>query len=311
MNGLRVVRPGLFSSIQDGGRPGWRRFGVPAAGAWDRGAFALANVLVGNEPGLATIETTLIGGEFEAVGSIAVGLAGALTSARIVSGAIERETSVPCATLMNSGDRLILGSAARGSRTYLSVRGGWQVRAVLGSRSSERRLAAGDFVPSPGCSAFPTLRVRPDLESGDGPIRYVDGIERVEIDPSWEFRVDVDSNRMGLRLEGPAIGWAGAADRRSTPVLPGTIQLAGGRLIVLGIACGTMGGYPQVGQVISADLDRLGQLRPGDRVRLARVELETARRLDGESRRRRAEFLARVASGVAQSSATVTVLSSV
>ena len=88
------------------------------------------------------------------------------------------------------------------------------------------------------------------------------------------------SDRMGLRLEGPPLELTTQPDRLSAPVAPGAIQVAGGQLILLGVACGTMGGYPHVAHVISADLDRVGQLCPGDQIAFRLVDLATARNLD-------------------------------
>jgi antagonist of KipI len=100
------------------------------------------------------------------------------------------------------------------------------------------------------------------------------------------FRVGPQSDRMGLRLEGEPVRVVHAPDRLSTPVAPGTIQVAGGQLIVLGVACGTMGGYPHIAQVISADLKRVAQLKPGDLIAFQLVALAEARMLDSESRSR-------------------------
>jgi antagonist of KipI len=91
---------------------------------------------------------------------------------------------------------------------------------------------------------------------------------------------------MGLRLAGAPVSVLGLPDRLSRPVTPGTIQVAGGQLLVLGVGCGTMGGYPQVAQVISVDLARVGQLREGDLVRFRRIGLDEARALDREKRER-------------------------
>jgi allophanate hydrolase subunit 2 len=91
---------------------------------------------------------------------------------------------------------------------------------------------------------------------------------------------------MGLRLEGDLVKTVVAAERLSAPVAPGAVQLAGGHLIILGVACGTMGGYPHIAHVISADLHRLGQLKPGDPLGFRRVTLDEARRLDKEARTR-------------------------
>ena len=92
---------------------------------------------------------------------------------------------------------------------------------------------------------------------------------------------------MGLRLQGDPVTMISPPDRLSTPVAPGAVQVAGGQLIVLGVACGTMGGYPHVAHVISADLDRLGQLRPGDAITFRLVTLEEARSLDQAVRQAR------------------------
>jgi 5-oxoprolinase (ATP-hydrolysing) subunit C len=123
------------------------------------------------------------------------------------------------------------------------------------------------------------------------PFRIIDGPDgrhdsRFD-DSFWtdrRFRVGSQSDRMGLRLEGDPLKSVGAAERLSTPVAPGAVQLAGGHPIILGVACGTMGGYPHVAHVISADLHRLGQLKPGDLLGFKRVTLEEARFLDKEAR---------------------------
>jgi allophanate hydrolase subunit 2 len=99
---------------------------------------------------------------------------------------------------------------------------------------------------------------------------------------------------MGLRLEGPCLAMIAEPDRLSAPVAPGAIQAAGGQLIVLGVAGGTMGGYPHVAHVISADLDRIGQLRPGDVIAFRRVSVAEARELDRQSRQAHRALLVRV-----------------
>jgi allophanate hydrolase subunit 2 len=104
---------------------------------------------------------------------------------------------------------------------------------------------------------------------------------------SRRFRVGAQSDRMGLHLEGELLQVAPAPERLSAPVAPGAIQVAGGRLIVLGVACPTMGGYPHIAHVISADLDRVGQLKGGDPVSFLLVTLDEARSLDREARSQR------------------------
>ncbi len=292
--GLRVLRPGLFTTIQDRGRPGFRAFGVPPGGPFDRSSADLANALVGNVSGVeAVLEMTVVGATFEAVGRLALALAGAPMPATIQGArGVDRSILLPASFVLDDGDRLSLGTASRGARTYLATRLGWQTAVEQGSRSSERPLKQGDFVPcQTGWVAGRRLGLSPEIEAG--PLRIIDGPDADWLNTAWPdhdhvYRVEPRSNRMGLRLDGPRVEIEANADRVSAPVAAGAVQVAGGRLIVLGVACGTIGGYPHVGHVISADLDRLGQLRPGDEVRWEKVSLVAARRLDREDRDRRA-----------------------
>jgi biotin-dependent carboxylase-like uncharacterized protein len=299
---LRVIHPGAGATVQDLGRPGYRAWGVPLSGAFDRGSFELANALLGNPPEAAAVELTLVGGEYQAEIPLAIALAGAPMAAAVVKGDGPRVSlQVPQTWTLQPGDRLILGGAPRGARTYLAVRGGWRTPVRLGSRSCERRLQAGDRLPAVP-SATPTRRVLtpplplPDVE----PIRILDGPDVGQLlDPAvWEratFRVGQESGRMGLRLEGPTPALRPEPERVSTPVAPGALQVTGPQLLVLGVACGTMGGYPHVGHVITADLDRLAQARPGTSLRFRRVSLEEARRLDRADRQAKADHRLRIA----------------
>ena len=188
---------------------------------------------------------------------------------------------------MDAGDRLVLGGTPRGLRGYLAVRGGWRTTPVLGSRSGEVRLSAGEILPAePGSIAArrPAEIELPD--ASDGPIRLIDGPDCVvpEALLGGVYRVGSASDRVGLRLEGPAIEGVAIPDRPSAPVAAGAVQVAGGRALILGVAGGTMGGYPHVAHVIAADLDRIGQARPGAELRFARIGLGEARRLDRERR---------------------------
>lgn len=286
---LLVVDPGFFTTVQDPGRPGARAFGVPLGGAADREALTIANALAGNPEDLAGLEMTLRGGTFEARCDLGVALAGARMEAAIVGAGGRKGLAIPGSATMRAGDRLVLGRAEDGARTYLAIPGGLRTPAWMGSRSSETPLKAGDVLaagPSRLASRRPADAVAAD--PGD-PIRLLPG-------PDWPlladrgeltrapFRVDPRSSRMGLRLAGSPVAVAPAPERLSAPVTPGAVQAAGGTLLVLEVACGTMGGYPHVAQVIAADLDRLGRLRPGDAAAFRVVALAEARRLDRESR---------------------------
>jgi biotin-dependent carboxylase-like uncharacterized protein len=287
---LLVVRPGASTTVQDRGRVGYREFGVPVGGAFDRGSLDLANALLGNDPDDAALELTLVGGTYRAEVTQAIALAGAPMSALIrASMGSNRPLSIPQSATLRAGDELVLGGSPFGARTYLAVTGGWQTPLVLGSRSNETRLEPGDVLPAlPGSSTLTRRPVAwPWVVSGKNePIRVIDGpdaepaIGDARLLEAGEFRVSTQSNRMGLRLEGSPVAASTPSDRVSAPVAPGAIQIAGGQPIVLGVAGGTMGGYLHLAHVITADLDRIGQLRPGDSVTFRRIELEEARQVD-------------------------------
>ena len=300
--GLLVVHPGLHATVQDRGRTGYREWGVPIAGAFDRGASALANALLGNSADRAVLELTLVGGTFEAQFPLAIALAGAPMRAAIVRrDGRECPLAIPQSAPLGAGDRLILGTAAVGARTYLAVRGGWQTPLVLGSRSSEDRLRAGDVLPAePGITPFRRPADLALVGPGHEPIRLVEGPD-APLGYDWEawetgtLTVGRQSDRMGLRLDGDIPLVPPSPDRLSAPVAPGAIQIAGGRAMILGVACGTMGGYPHVAHVITTDLDRIGQARPGDLLRFRRIEIVEARRIDRRERLARAGYFRCVA----------------
>jgi 5-oxoprolinase (ATP-hydrolysing) subunit C len=302
--GLIVKDPGFFTTVQDMGRPGFREWGVPLGGAFDRESADLANALLGNPPTCAVLELTLRGGMYQAGCPLALALAGASIEGKVVSpSGAERPLRIPSSFSIEEREQIVLGRTLAGARTYLAVMGGWETPVRLGSRSSERCVRAGEVLAA-GPGTIPTrypsdlVCVSPSAET----FRIIDGPDAGRDsgfdDAFWadrRFRVGSQSNRMGLRLEGAPLKAAGAADRLSAPVAPGAVQVAGGCLIVLGVACGTMGGYPHIAHVISPDLDRLGQLRPGDFLGFRRVTLEEARLLDREARMRRKTRTSRIA----------------
>ena len=302
--GLIVIDPGLNTTVHEGGRPGYREWGVGPGGAFDRGSAELANALVGNPVGYAVLELTLMGGVYEAACPLALALAGAPMQASVLGlDSIEQPFPIPSSRSLSKGDRLILGRTREGARSYLAVRGGWQTRLRLSSRSTEVRLRTNDILPAqPG--VIPTRRPGDSIWSPptSHPFRIIagpDGGFTSDLDESFwnnrQFRVGTRSDRMGLRMEGDPLAMTSIPERLSAPVAPGAIQMAGGQLIVLGIACGTMGGYPHIAHLISADLDRLGQLKPGDDITFRPVTLEYARNEDQQKRRTRGTVLNRIA----------------
>lgn len=314
--GLRVVDPGHFTTVQDAGRFGYRSFGVTVGGAFDLEAHVLSNALVGNDAGAATLEMTLRGGVYEAVGGpLALALVGGAFAVRIFRGSsplirasgrggthrsrttrgtrtcraaasslsgvgADRSVALPGCFTLGEGERLEVGGSERGARAYLAVAGGWRAEVVLGSRSSERPVVAGALLDA-SAGRTPVRR----LASGVGVRRpcildVMDGMDATDEAMgalvSGAFRVASASDRVGLRLEGPPVPLESGAERLSAPVAPGAVQVAGDRPIVLGPACGTMGGYPSVAHVTSRGVAELARLGPGEEVRFRRVELAEA-----------------------------------
>jgi biotin-dependent carboxylase-like uncharacterized protein len=273
---LRVVRAGLLSQLVDGGRPRARALGVPVGGAADRAALAVGNALVGNPPDAAALELTLTGPTLTADHPVAAVVFGAPFAVLV------NDRPVPAGTTftLEAGATLAIGPTPAGSRGYLCVAGGFDAPVVLGSRSALAPLAAGDVLRCRPGRCAPRGLGSAALPAGGGPIRALDGPQR-----DWftddtvfaaEYAVAPASNRMGLRLTGPALPRR-AGELVSEAVGPGAVQVANDGLpIVLGVDGQTIGGYPKVAHVIRADLDRLAQLRPGDRVRFARVTIEGA-----------------------------------
>jgi biotin-dependent carboxylase-like uncharacterized protein len=301
--GLIVINPGMSTTVQDEGRPGYAAWGVGASGAFDRGSAALANALLANNADCALLEMTLVGGTFQADGPLAMALAGAPIEARtVMPDRSDRALRLPSSFSLRDGEQLVLGHTQSGARTYLAVRGGWQTPPVLGSRSSEQVLRAGEQLPA--ASSYVPSRHLADLSwqpAAGVPFRIVGGPDarsNPELNAlfwaSQHFRVGTRHDRKGLRLVGDPVSVASNPERLSTPVAPGAVQVAGGQLIVLGVACGTMGGYPHIAHVVSADLDRLGQLKAGDVIRFEYVTIEQARRVLWEARDERRALIRRV-----------------
>ena len=300
---IRVLVPGLLSTVQDLGRPGLGDLGVPAGGAADAHALRLGNLLLGNEEGAAALEATLVGPELLFEEAAHVVLAGAPFGAQLDGAPLPawEAVSVP------AGGRLTVGRALSGARGYVCVRGGLDVPSVLGGRATDgatgfggldgRPLRAGDRLSVGAARGEPRgQRVdaaaarwsgpRHRLRVTPGPQGDWFGEDVVETFFSRAFRVSASSSRTGVRLEGEPL----VAPTRSLVtegVVAGAIQVPpAGLPIVLLVEHPSTGGYPKIGSVISADLSALAQLRPGEEVRFARVSFEEARRLflDREAR---------------------------
>ena len=285
---LHVLSPGLCTLIVDRGRPRTRSLGVPVGGAADCFALAIGNALVGNEPDAAALEIALGGPVLRADAPLACALVGApfeVRNGRRILRANSRFT-------LDRDEELVIAGTPVGARAYLCVRHGIDARPILDSRSSLQPLRGGErvactsdtcvpqsLVPQYDWNAEPRcLRCLPGAQADWFPANVLDGSE---------WTVTPASNRMGLRLQGAALEWPGR-ELVSEPVCPGTVQVTReGQPIVLGVDGQTIGGYPKIAQVVSADVDKLAQLRPGDRVTFHSVTLDEAEELH---RRKQAEL---------------------
>jgi antagonist of KipI len=292
---LRVLAPGLCSLVVDFGRPGSRSLGVPVGGAADRFALALGNGLAGNPPDAAALEISLAGPVLQASCELACVVYGAPFEV-----ASDRQQLAAGKTFtLHPEEELRIGGTPGGMRAYLCVRGGLQVPLILGSRSALNPLHAGDELPClPG--RIPARFIRPNLtwNRETKTIHVLDGPQAgwFHLDEFYpqEFSVTPTSNRMGLRLRGEPLSLP-KRELLSEPVSPGSVQVTrDGQCIVLGRDGQTIGGYPKIAQVISADLDKLGQLRPEDRTRFVRVSLEEAESLYRQKQAELHEWLIRL-----------------
>jgi 5-oxoprolinase (ATP-hydrolysing) subunit C len=292
---LHVVTPGLHTLLVDFGRPGHRHLGVPVGGAADRFSLAIGNALVGNPVDAPALEMTLAGPTLEVDGDLACVVFGApfsMTSDR-------QELQAGKTFTLHAGERLHIGGTPTGMRGYLCIHGGIQGELVLGSRSGLAPLTARMEL---ACltSVAPTRFMQASFAWNEQPstLRVIDGLQADWFDIDFflaqEYQVSPTSNRMGLRLQGKPLHFP-SQELLSEPVSPGAVQVTrNGQCVILGVDGQTIGGYPKIAQVVSADADKLGQLRPGESVRFIRVSLEQAENLFRQKRIELDEWVTRL-----------------
>ena len=297
MSSLVVELPGLLTTVQDLGRPGFGPMGVSPSGAADPVSLRLGNLLVGNEPGAAGLEMMLVGGTFAFPEGGAIAITGADFDARI--------DGCPAETWalhrLSPGAKLSLGATKDFARSYLVIAGGIQVPPFLGSASTHllsglgghegRALRKGDILqigtPKPRIlprriaeSVLSSLRPGPFFRVTDGAQieAFSEEVKRRLFQSM--FRVSEESDRTGLRLEGPKLGSNLRGEMITEGVPLGAIQVTpSGQAIILFVEQQTTGGYPKIANVTGVDLHRLGQLRPRMEIRFERVSLAVARSL--------------------------------
>lgn len=284
---LEVIAPGLLTTVQDRGRHGYQAFGMPVAGAVDEYALRIANILVGNQEGAAALELTLLGPQLKVLAPIKLALTGADLGAEINGQEFPRWETVA----VKSGDEIAFTAAKSGCRAYLAVAGGIDVPEVMGSRSTYlrgkiggldgRALKAGDHIAA-GSQREKNIpsgtRLAPALIPTYQPkitLRVILGPQENHFTSAGqdtflqsEYAVTTEADRMGYRLEGPTIEHLAGADIISDGIPLGAVQVPGHGLPIVMLADRqTTGGYPKIADVCSVDLDRIGQAKPGDKIR--------------------------------------------
>lgn len=314
--GIRVVAPGLLTTIQDLGRRGYMSLGVPVAGAVDFVSLMIGNWLLGNRARTAALEVTLNGPELEFTGPVAFCLTGAPIPAELIPADGSSPRPVPGWTTVLAwpGDRLRTGTAERGCRAYLCVAGGIDLPPVLGSLSEDlfgqigplgRALRAGDWLPA-GLPLHPPAdlagrRVPPDgwtpveesllVRATRGPQAQAFTEAALATFYREPYTVGTQSDRQGLRLEGEALKHRQGADILSEPIPPGSVQVpASGQPILLVANRHTHGGYTKIATVLYSDLAACGQLRPGSTLRFAEIDQVEAHHLAWAERRKLAQI---------------------
>lgn len=295
MSGIEIIRAGALTTVQDLGRPGYAHLGVPRSGALDVVAHRLANHLVGNDPGAATLETTLTGVAVRALVPIVAAVCGAVAPIRRDG----RPAPWVAPIALNVGETLDIGPAVRGVRNYVAFAGGVALAPVLGSRATDLlsglgppKLRDGDVLPlgaptgPPRPADFYPVTVtapdsaRPSASAFELPV--LPGPRAAHFpDEAWqlfagsEYMVSQSSNRVALRLDGPRLRRTGPDTIPSEGTVLGAIQVpADGLPIVFLADHPPTGGYPVIGVLPVAALGLAAQAPPGARLRFRRVEQE-------------------------------------
>jgi len=285
---IKVIRPGMLTTVQDLGRHGISSTGVTEGGAMDKFALGLANLLVGNAPNAPALEITLTGPELEFSSDTLI----AITGAEIEG--IEHAQPVK----INAGCRLDLPVVRKGCRAYLAVAGGFTIEPILNGAGTDLRAQLGGFKgralrADDVLSATAVKRethgrwkLSPTLfpaYSASPEVRVLPGTEMDEFGETFwktEFEISTQSDRMGYRLKGHQLKRDSSRELISSAAIPGTVQVPPeGNPIVLMADAQTLGGYPRIAHVAQVDMPLLAQLRAGDHVSFRKIELEEAQAL--------------------------------
>lgn len=293
-----VHTAGLLTTVQDWGRYGYQRFGMPVSGVMDVFSLELANLLAGNDPGDACLEATISGPDLEFTGATWIAITGADMDPHLNCLGIPMNTAVD----VRPGDRLGFRGLRSGCRTYIAFAGGIAVPPVMGSRSTYlragiggfhgRALTPGDELPLGEPVGKPRLKKLPEVlipeYKHEQTIRIISGPEAHYFEIaglrsflSTEYTVTAQSDRMGYRLSGEPIKHKeGMTNIISAGISLGTVQIPGdGQPIILMADRQTSGGYARIANVITVDLALLAQMRPGDKICFKETNLDIAQQV--------------------------------
>lgn len=320
MRQVFVHRGGPLTTVQDLGRPGYQRFGIPPSGALDEFAFRMANALVGNPDGSAALECTVGGLSLEFKDPMRIAITGGGLDPALDGGPCPMWEEI----YVTAGSTLTLRRPKTGCRAYIAFQGGLAVPVVLGSRSTYvgarlggfrgRRLEAGDvlpvyggFGPDGGRESFRKLpySLRPRYEP-EVMIRVILGPQDSLFQPETltAFAVSIYqvthlADRVGYRLAGPLpCPSSGILDMLSEGTPAGSVQVTGEDSLIVALADRqTVGGYPKIATVVTADIGAFAQLKPGDSVRFRPVGIQEARRASLEMEEKYREACCSLARG--------------
>jgi biotin-dependent carboxylase-like uncharacterized protein len=293
---FEVIQPGAYTTVQDRGRFGYQQFGVPVCGVVDSFAYRVANALVGNFQGQAVLEATILGPTLKVFDQGLIAVTGGDLAPFLNNPPLPMWESVA----IHPGDIVQFKGIKSGCRAYIAVAGGIDVPMVMGSRSTYvagkiggidgRPLAAGDRLNKGDGRGKAGIRVPSDLipsYSDDIEIGVIlgpqddyfsDGIDKFF---GSTFKVSTKADRMGYRLEGDPIMHRDGVEKSiiSEPSVPGGIQVPPDGQPIVVLVEQTVGGYTKIATVISPDIGKVGQTKPGNRIRFRQVELEKAHRI--------------------------------
>ena len=294
---IEILNPGLQTTIQDLGRNGYSHYGVSSSGAADDLSFRLGNLIVGNKENLAAIEMTLLGGDYKFDIDANISLTGSKFDAKIEGESLHFYKNIP----IQSGQLLSVGQSLQGSRCYLAVRGGIDINDVLSAKTTHltskiggvdgRSLQKDDvLIIGEEQKLLKPININEMLDINMSKLLIIKGLQSNYISKStWkiflnqEYIVSNLSNRMGIRLEGNSLKLDNENEIITEGVPLGAIQLpSNGYPIISFVEHQTTGGYPKIANVISSELHKVGQLKPGDKFQFELVSLEEAEALRHE-----------------------------